>query len=76
MQGAIPKMVNKIIPGIRKSSKKDVSSIDIGNPINSPEGEIINEIPPYRAPNAKREWRKTNKNFIKDELIIIAEEEK
>jgi hypothetical protein len=46
-QGAIPKIRNNIIPGIRKSGNGEFSSIDKGNPpINSPDGEIIRVAPP------------------------------
>ena len=50
-QGKSPKTLNKIIPGIKKSLKGEVSKIDNGNPPNNlPEGDIINAPPPPMAP--------------------------
>ena len=52
MPGIIPRIKNRIRPGIRKSLKGEVPRIDSGILSNSPPGEIINAPPPKIAPIA------------------------
>jgi len=48
--GISPKIRNRIMPGIKKSSKGDRSKIDRGKPpSNFPDGEIIKAPPPPMA---------------------------
>jgi hypothetical protein len=49
-------MVNKIMPGIRKSGKGECSKIERGKPpISFPEGDRIKKAPPPSAPIPKKE---------------------
>lgn len=59
--GTTPRTVNKIMPGIKKLWKGELSIMDRGIPIISPVGEIINTIPPKRAPNPKKANKKSSK---------------
>jgi hypothetical protein len=58
-QGKIPKTINKIMPGNKKSSKGEFFRMDKGKPPNNfPEGDKINAPPPPMAlipRNTKRE---------------------
>ena len=57
--GTSPKTTNKIMPGIKKLLKGDLSKIDSGNPPNNfPEGEIINAPPPPIALNPTKANKK------------------
>jgi hypothetical protein len=44
--GTIPRKLNKIIPGIKKLVKGELSNMDKGIPNKFPDGDIISTLPP------------------------------
>jgi hypothetical protein len=69
--GIAPRIVNRIIPGIRKFWKGEWSNIDKGIPNNLPDGEMINTPPPHKAPNPYKA-DKSNSTFLEVCVFIIA----
>jgi hypothetical protein len=63
--GTNPSTLNKIIPGIKKLLKGELSNIDKGIPNSLPDGEIINMVPPKIAPNP-RSANKKIRRFLSD----------
>jgi hypothetical protein len=57
--GQIPKTINRIMPGIRKSVNGDFVNKYKGIWNRAPEGEIINTPPPNRAPIPRNNIRNT-----------------
>src|SRR5450759_2267477 len=57
--GTNPSKLNKIIPGIKKLLKGELSNIERGIPNILPEGEIINTPPPKTAPSPRRDNKKS-----------------
>ena len=70
IMGTTPSTMNRIIPGIRKLSKKEESNSEIGNLSIFPEGEIINKAPPYIAPMAKSESNPMS-TFLKKYFFML-----
>ncbi|MFC3361744.1 hypothetical protein ACFOG5_00965 [Pedobacter fastidiosus] len=50
----IPRSMNKINPGIKKSVKGELSRRNNGIPNKSPLGEMINAPPPKSAPKPRK----------------------
>ena len=59
-----PSKLNKIIPGIKKLLKGELSNIERGIPNILPEGEIINTPPPKIAPNPRNNNKKSSEFLV------------
>ena len=70
-QGAIPRKVNKKIPGIIKFEKGETFIMDNGMPRSLPEGEMINAPPPKIAP-APRNVKRAVRIFLKNVGFMMA----
>lgn len=71
IKGNIPKMIRRMIPGMKKLLKGEFSSKVIDILIKPPLGSITNTNPPKTAPVPKRTCKKIRNLQLKGFLLVI-----